>query len=248
MVNLNILASEISLLAKQIFNENNAGLNANQLNAYAIERNNSLLLVGEDFIVARMLDFKKFRREQKRLYTLRVFILNMLSYCASRGFIFNVSKYIKLQPIHQIKLVLRSSGDKFVNHFCEFDVMIAIEDLISQLDIKRAQVLVEAIIVEISDTLSRELGVQFLYSGDGTDTPIASQRFGSPSPDLTAIVGGEVYNTTSGSTSIPTAAGSLLTRMASLLESENILKVRKVALILVLRKDTDSNVLSTPSI
>ena len=61
-------ASEISLLAKQIFNENNAGLNANQFNAYAIERNNSLLLVGEEFYCHSYARFdKKFRRGTKRL-------------------------------------------------------------------------------------------------------------------------------------------------------------------------------------
>ena len=91
------------------------------------------------------------------------------------------------------------------------EVMSAIEDVIASLDIKRAQVLVEAIIVEISDTLAKELGVQILFSGDGSDTPIVSQRFGNPNPDLTAIVGGEVYDTTSGSSSIPISAQSLLT-------------------------------------
>ena len=246
-------ASEISLLAKQIFNENNAGLNANQFNAYAIERNNSLLLVGEDFIVARMLDLiKSLDVEQKGSSTLRVFYLKYAEAIALQEVLSSMSANIlSSNQSNQIKTSITAHQEtNSLIISAEPDVMIAIEDLISQLDIKRAQVLVEAIIVEISDTLSRELGVQFLYSGDGTDTPIASQRFGSPSPDLTAIVGGEVYDTTSGSTSIPTAAGSLLTLDGFAAGVGKYTKGQEsFALILnVLRKDTDSNVLSTPSI
>ena len=246
-------ASEISLLAKQIFNENNAGLNANQFNAYAIERNNALLLVGEDFIVARMLDLiKSLDVEQKGSSTLRVFYLKYAEAIALQEVLSSMSANIlSSNQSNQIKTSITAHQEtNSLIISAEPDVMIAIEDLISQLDIKRAQVLVEAIIVEISDTLSRELGVQFLYSGDGTDTPIASQRFGSPSPDLTAIVGGEVYDTTSGSTSIPTAAGSLLTLDGFAAGVGKYTKGQEsFALILsVLRKDTDSNVLSTPSI
>ena len=40
-----------------------------------------------------------------------------------------------------------------------------LESVIDQLDIRRAQVLVEAIIVELSDSLAKDLGVQFLFRG-----------------------------------------------------------------------------------
>ena len=45
------------------------------------------------------------------------------------------------------------------------DVMRSLEAVIRQLDIRRAQVLVEAIIVELSDERREELGIQWLFGG-----------------------------------------------------------------------------------
>jgi len=42
-----------------------------------------------------------------------------------------------------------------------------VQKIVEQLDIRRAQVLVEAIIVDISDTTAREIGVQYFLSGTG---------------------------------------------------------------------------------
>ena len=58
--------------------------------------------------------------------------------------------------------------------------------IVEQLDIRRPQVYVEAIIVEISDESARALGVDTIYSGDSTgNTPIALSRFPSTTnPDL----------------------------------------------------------------
>jgi general secretion pathway protein D len=46
------------------------------------------------------------------------------------------------------------------------DVMSSLEAVIDRLDIRRAQVLVEAIIVEMSDVDSRDLGIQWLFFND----------------------------------------------------------------------------------
>ena len=61
--------------------------------------------------------------------------------------------------------------------------------IVEQLDIRRPQVFVEAIIVEISDESARALGVDTIYSGDATNnTPIAISRFPSTtSPDLLSL-------------------------------------------------------------
>ena len=48
-------------------------------------------------------------------------------------------------------------------------------EVIRQLDTRREQVLVEAIIVEITDQLARELGVQFSLGGrDGSRVPVGA--------------------------------------------------------------------------
>ena len=45
------------------------------------------------------------------------------------------------------------------------DVMRTLKRVIAQLDVRRAQVLVDAIIAEVSMTTARELGVQWVFSG-----------------------------------------------------------------------------------
>lgn len=71
------------------------------------------------------------------------------------------------------------------------DVLRELEQVVRRLDVRRPQVQVEAIIVEISDQAARDLGVQFLLAGDGDDaTPFAYTRYGSQrSPDLLALTG-----------------------------------------------------------
>ena len=64
------------------------------------------------------------------------------------------------------------------------------KNIISKLDIRRAQVLVEAIIVELSETAARNLGVETFYNGTDSDSiPIGITRFGGAGPDLLSIVG-----------------------------------------------------------
>ena len=56
--------------------------------------------------------------------------------------------------------------------------MKSVESVIQRLDVRRAQVLVEAIIVELSENLSRSLGVQWLSANDSsTSTPAATVNF-----------------------------------------------------------------------
>lgn len=70
------------------------------------------------------------------------------------------------------------------------DALLAMERVVDALDQRRAQVLVEAIIVEMSDDTARELGVQFLLSGTGdSTTPFASTNFSRSAPNLLALAG-----------------------------------------------------------
>lgn len=80
------------------------------------------------------------------------------------------------------------------------DVLRELEQVIRRLDVRRPQVQVEAIVVEISDQAARELGVQFLLAGNGEDaTPFAYTRYGSQrSPDLLALTGALATDSFSG--------------------------------------------------
>ena len=121
--------------------------------------------------------------------------------------------------------------------------------IVEQLDIRRPQVYVEAIIVEISDESARALGVDTIYSGDSTgNTPIALTRFPSTTnPDLLSLVGSADDNTDIGS-STGAASSILSTRgfvagLGNFTDGEDNFAV----LLSLLREDQNSNILSTPS-
>ena len=72
--------------------------------------------------------------------------------------------------------------------------LVLIRNLISKLDIRRAQVLVEAIIVELSETAARNLGVETIFAGaqDG-NIPIGITRFqNGANPDLLSLAGSAI--------------------------------------------------------
>jgi len=57
------------------------------------------------------------------------------------------------------------------------DVMREIESVIQQLDVRRSQVLVEAIIAEVSDDFRQRLGTQFVVGGGSGTVPIGISTF-----------------------------------------------------------------------
>src|SRR3546814_5364101 len=68
-------------------------------------------------------------------------------------------------------------------------------EVIRQLDVRRAQVLVEAIIVEISDTAAKQLGVQLFLSGlRGSNIPFAVTNYSNISPNMNVVAGAVIAN------------------------------------------------------
>ncbi|WP_425603955.1 type II secretion system secretin GspD [Luteimonas kalidii] len=64
-------------------------------------------------------------------------------------------------------------------------------DVITQLDTRREQVLVEAIVVEISDNAARRLGAQLLIAGkDGSNIPFLATQYPGASPGIMPLAGG----------------------------------------------------------
>ena len=125
-----------------------------------------------------------------------------------------------------------------------------LKNLISKLDIRRAQVLVEAIVVELSENAANDLGVETVFSGgsDNGEIPIGITRFNDSGPDLLSIVGSATDSTDT------TLAASSLT---SLLNTQGIVAGfgdltpggnSFAAIINAIARDTNSNILSTPSI
>ncbi len=65
------------------------------------------------------------------------------------------------------------------------DTQRLIGELIRQLDVRRQQVLVEAIIVEIGDNAARQLGVQFLIGGE--NVPFGATNYSNANPSILTL-------------------------------------------------------------
>ena len=124
-----------------------------------------------------------------------------------------------------------------------------IRNIISQLDIRRAQVLVEAIIVELSETAAKNLGIETIFNGTDKDSvPIGITRFGGSGPDLLSIVGSAADST---DVTLSTTASASLLNTQGLIAAFGDLTPGKdnfVGIINAISQDSNSNILSTPSI
>jgi general secretion pathway protein D len=127
------------------------------------------------------------------------------------------------------------------------DKVEAYLSIVEQLDIRRAQVAVEAIIAEITESRARQLGMQWLFAdtGSGSTVPVAGVNFAtSGSTGITALA-------TAAATEDTSALGNLLSGLNGIttgigrLDSSGI---SFAALLRALRSDADTNLLSTPSL
>ena len=177
--------------------------------------------------------------------------------------------YLKYAKSSEVASILNSVSSRFMsnsdgkstvitNHEKTNSIIISsdesnittLKNLISKLDIRRAQVLVEAIVVELSENAANDLGVETVFSGgsDNGEIPIGITRFNDSGPDLLSIVGSATDSTDT------TLAASSLT---SLLNTQGIVAGfgdltpggnSFAAIINAIARDTNSNILSTPSI
>ena len=128
-----------------------------------------------------------------------------------------------------------------------------IRNLVAKIDIRRAQVLVEAIIVELSENAAKNLGIEAIFSGsddDGNQIPIGITRFpSSKSPDLLAITGNSVQGGDDATLSA-IANNSLLNTQGLVAGFGSIDSDGDsfVGIINAIAEDQNSNILSTPSI
>ncbi|MEM9843002.1 MAG: type II secretion system secretin GspD, partial [Pseudomonadota bacterium] len=130
------------------------------------------------------------------------------------------------------------------------DTILAMERVVEALDKRRAQVLVEAIIVEMSDNTARDLGVQFLLTGTGdSSVPFLSTNFSRTAPNLLQLGGALIDPTTFGGTN-PFTEGAV----ESLLQLDGVSiggggrsgDTLFGAILTAVENDTNSKVLSKP--
>lgn len=135
-----------------------------------------------------------------------------------------------------------------------------LNDVITQLDTRREQVLVEAIVVEISDDAARELGVQLLVAGrEGSNVPFLATQYPSASPGILPLAAGVAAAQADGDgddandsvleQASRTALQSLLGLSGGLAGFGGSNGNALFGLIInAVKSDTGSNLLSTPSI
>ncbi|WP_339711108.1 type II secretion system secretin GspD [uncultured Sphingosinicella sp.] len=151
------------------------------------------------------------------------------------------------------------------------DVQRSLNEVIRKLDVRQEQVLVEAIIVEVSDNAAKQLGVQFLLAGTGSNSvPFAVTNYSNSAPNLLAIAGAigarELDRTQTTTNDGVTTTGRTTSSAAETLEKAAVQSLLGVsgslfgfggeigndalfgAVINAVKSDTASNVLSTPSI
>lgn len=164
-------------------------------------------------------------------------------------------------------IITRYEGSNAIIISASADTQRTLGEVVRQLDQRRDQVLVEAIIVEISDTAARNLGVQFLIGGNGI--PFAATNYSNAAPNILTIAGaigarelntttttvdGQVVTTETGNPISDTlaqaavnsilAAGGGFGGYATRIGNDGVFG----AIINAVQSDNKSNILSTPSI
>lgn len=118
-------------------------------------------------------------------------------------------------------------------------MMRSLMQIVDQLDIRRAQVLVEAIIVEIIADKNNKFGVSWGLEGSGSNAPIGVTNF----PDIVGVP--QLAAAAGGGTISPDLIGNGVTIGIGRISDSG---VSFAAILNALQGDADTNIISTPSI
>jgi general secretion pathway protein D len=164
-------------------------------------------------------------------------------------------------------IVTRYEGANAIIVAANPDVQRMLGELIRQLDSRREQVLVEAIVVEIGDDAAKRLGVQYLLGGK--NIPFAATSYGNAQPNILTLGGAYAAHelsqdktTVNGETIVTqqtsalgnslqeAAAASLLSASGGFAGFAGDIGRNTVfgAIINAVKSDTTSNLLATPHI
>ena len=125
------------------------------------------------------------------------------------------------------------------------DEMRSILSVIEQLDIRRAQVLVEAIIAELSINNSSQLGVNFAVDGSEQDRPIAFTNLGGATQQALGLAAAADSDLGAAALAAGTGLGNGLSLALGRFGSGGI---DFGFLLSAIASDSDNNILSTPSL
>ena len=123
-------------------------------------------------------------------------------------------------------------------------MMRSLMGIVDKLDIRRAQVLVEAIIVEVLADKTAELGVTWAVDGSGSNSPIAVTNFPSAGAGVVQLAGA-IGGGDTGTTDPSGLIGDGLTFGIGRLSDTG---VSFAAILRALEGDADTNIISTPTL
>ena len=200
----NIPAQELEQILTQLNAKSGESGYGNNLKAVASQTGNAIVLSGTTETVARA---QKVAEEldsyQRSEDDLRVIQLN------------NAGAEELVPILDRVGTAIasrRRPGSEVPQHIVDFHAptnslvisadaptLLAMERVIKELDQRRAQVLVEAIIVDMSDDVAQELGLQFLLSGSNDSTvPFVSTNYSRSAPNLLALAGALISDNAAG--------------------------------------------------
>lgn len=134
----------------------------------------------------------------------------------------------------------------------DYDMLNAMERVVAALDVRRPQVMVEALVVEMSDDAVDELGLQFIVSGTDGEIPFASTNYSRSAPNILALTGalisdGGLDPTNTTNTLQSAAISSLLGLEGLTIGGGGVSGDTLFGVILnAVQSDVKSNILSTP--
>jgi general secretion pathway protein D len=123
-------------------------------------------------------------------------------------------------------------------------MMRSLMGIVDKLDIRRAQVLVEAIIVEVLADKTAELGVTWAVDGSGSNSPIAVTNFPGSGPGVVQLAGA-IGSGGEGTTDPTSLIGTGMTfGLGRIVDNGTSF----AAILRALEGDADTNIISTPTL
>ncbi|MDB5707498.1 MAG: type secretion system protein GspD, partial [Sphingomonas bacterium] len=167
-------------------------------------------------------------------------------------------------------VVTRFAGANAIVIAAPAEVQRQLSEVVRQLDTRREQVLVEAIVAEVSDATASRLGVQFLLAGlPGSGVPSFATTYSNSAPNLLTIAGAigarqlaTTTTTVNGTTTVTTTGSAVSDSLAQSALSSILgasggfgggaFNIGKDAIfgsiINAVKSDTTSNLLQAPSL
>jgi general secretion pathway protein D len=216
--------------------------NPNRITIVASERTNSLVLKGEPLTLEKVVQLiEQLDTPANRAGTIQVVRLANSDATELADILKNLVAETDAETNTGQNVKTSIQADASLNALvirANPTTMAELKNIITKLDVRRLQVLIEAAIVEVSDTFSRQLGTELAIADTGSSNiPVATTApTGVIANIITALATGDVSNLSLGDT--PLIAGGKT--------NQNGLNFGVV--VQALASNNNANLLSTPSI